>query len=116
MIIHQAHLPSVDHGQYRNYVRGFQELTGLPTRNSEEPFFCTEGFPCADFTLPAFTATTFSNIAVTENHDTSGGLPSNPTTCDLTVANSTVTLAAPSALSGEGTSFSVSAGPGAGAG
>ncbi len=79
-------------------------------------FFCTEGFPCADFTLPAFTATTFSNIAVTENHDTSGGLPSNPTTCDLTVANSTVTLAAPSALSGEGTSFSVSAGPGAGAG
>ena len=83
----------------------------------EAPLFsCTEGFPCVDFTLPAFTATTFSNIAIAENQGAPSGLPSNPTTYDLTMVNSTVTLAAPSALSGDGTSFSVSAGPGAGAG
>ncbi len=79
-------------------------------------FFCTEGFPCADFTLPAFTATTFSNIAIAENQGAPSGLPSNPTTYDITMVNNMVTLAAPSALSSDGTSFSVSAGPGAGAG
>ena len=79
-------------------------------------FFCTEGFPCVAFTLPAFTATTFSNIAIVENQGAPSGLPSNPTTYDITMVNNMVTLAAPSALSSDGTSFSVSAGPGAGAG
>ena len=78
----------------------------------EGPLYtCSEGFPCVSDTLPDFTKAAFSNISLTDSKRGPGAIPSTPNTYAMTIVNSGTSLAVPSQLGENGTSFQVSPPP-----